>query len=202
MGRKSIADQRRTEIIQAFYRCVVAEGFSGASMRKIAAEAGLLPSSLHHYFKDRNEMVEAMVSFYTDKILNDYLTKMSREIDSRRALEKGIDFIFSTKMINRDDTGFFLECLAEARRNPSVQKILASLFKQFRASVLSHLGKHDVFAGLPENQQQAIGAMIVAIHEGAELQWFADSTSICLENLRQLTRTWIQSVLKVRENNA
>ena len=60
-GRKSIAKQRRAEICDAFLRCARREGLYRASNRKIAREAGISLSMLHHYFKSREEMIEEFV---------------------------------------------------------------------------------------------------------------------------------------------
>ena len=73
MGRKSMADENRQKIVQAFYRCVVNEGFAKTSLRKVAKEAGVLPSALHHYFKDRDEMISKTVEYFTTLLSEGFL---------------------------------------------------------------------------------------------------------------------------------
>lgn len=66
MGRKSLAPQRREQIIAAFTRCVLKYGLDGSSLERIAEEAGLKRSIIHHYIGNREEVVKALVDTITD----------------------------------------------------------------------------------------------------------------------------------------
>jgi AcrR family transcriptional regulator len=192
MGRKSIADERRTQIVQAFYHCVVKEGTAGASIRKIASEAGVSPSTLHHYFKDRDEIIEEAVVYFTDEIFNRFAEKITPHLDSEVRLSKGLEFIFSNGMINPDHTGFFLECCVAARYNTRIRDTIAQLFHRFRGAIMDHLNGMDEFSCLEEGQKKLCATMIVALHEGIELQWYADPGAICLGDALITTRALIQ----------
>ena len=78
MGRKSMADENRLKIVQAFYKCVVNEGFAKSSIRKVAKEAGVLPSTLHHYFKDRNEMIFKTVEYFTNLLSSGFASQKKK----------------------------------------------------------------------------------------------------------------------------
>jgi AcrR family transcriptional regulator len=192
MGRKSIADERRTQIVQAFYQCVVQEGAAGASIRKIASQAGVSPSTLHHYFKDRDEIIEEAVVYFTDEIFKRFAEKITPHFDAEVRLSKGLEFIFSSGMINPDHTGFFLECCVAARHNTRIRETIAHLFHRFRAAIMDHLNGMAQFACMEEGQKKICAAMIVALHEGIELQWYADPQRICLEDALNATRALIQ----------
>lgn len=197
MGRKSKADQRRTEIIEAFYHCVIEEGMAGASIRKIAARAKVQPSVLHHYFEGRDEIMEEAVIYFTDKIFEDFREQMDRpgrKPDSD--LEEGMAFIFSKGMINDEYTGFFLECCVAARQNPRVKETLADLFRRFRAAIEVQLSILPEFKNLPAERKQLLSAAIVALHEGMELQWFADPEAVRLDRALALTRELIGYVIE------
>jgi AcrR family transcriptional regulator len=192
MGRKSIADERRTQIIQAFYQCVVNEGAAGASIRKIAIEAGVSPSTLHHYFKDRDEIIEEAVVYFTDQIFKGFAEKITPQLDAAVCVSKGLEFIFSQEMINPDHTGFFLECCVAARHNTRIRETIAELFNRFRRAIMDHLNGMAPFSDLEARQKKMCTTMIVALHEGIELQWYADPEKICLEDALDTTRALIQ----------
>ncbi len=176
----------------AFYHCVIYDGMAGASIRKIAARAGVQPSVLHHYFSGRDEIIEEAVVYFTDRIFEDFRRQMARP-DSARGMdiEEGMAFIFSKGMINDDYTGFFLECCVAARHNPRVKATLADLFARFRAAIEAQLSALDGYTALPKTQRQLLSSAIVALHEGMELQWFADPDSVSLERARTLARDLI-----------
>ncbi len=187
MGRKSLADENRLKIVQAFYRCVVNEGFAKSSIRKVAREAKVLPSTLHHYFKDRNEMISETVEYFTNLLANGFISQ-NQQKDSNDRLSKGIEYIFSSAMINNEHTGFFLECMAEARHNSKVRESMAKLFCHFRAVIIEHLNNTEAFKDLDAPQKKVFASMIIAMHEGIELQWFADSDAISLEESLNFTK--------------
>lgn len=194
MGRKSIADQRRVEIINAFYRCVVNQGFAQTSIRKVAKEAGVLPSTLHHYFKDRDEMISQTVEYYTDRLSHGFVPGESRENDDDARLSGGLEYIFSAAMINPEDTGFFLECCAEARHNPKVRASIAKLFERFRENIIQHMGQTPAFEHLTDPEKKILASMIIAIHEGTELQWFADPNAVSLKGALNFTKSIIKKI--------
>lgn len=200
MGRKSIANERRDQIIEAFYRCTVSQGLAGSSIRKIAEEAKVQPSTLHHYFESRDEIIEHAVVYFTDRIFRDFNNQIQSLNSSEEKLSGGIEFIFSKGMINADYTGFFLECCVAARNNENIRKTLALLFNRFREAILDHLEQMDGFSNLSGDDKHMLSALIVALHEGIELQWFADETEIrldqALETVFQLIRFFVQEKTK------
>ncbi len=193
MGRKSKADQRRIEIIQAFFKCVEDQGIANASIRKIASAAGVQPSTLHHYFKNKEEIIEESVRVYTDRILDhfqDQLDAMVKDpsVSVKEQVDLGLAFIFSDNMINDTHTGFFLECCVAARNNLRIKSTLANLFVRFRTAIIAQLELVPGFEQLDSHKKQLLSSTIVAIHEGIELQWFADPGSVNLEKTLGVAR--------------
>ena len=195
MGRNSLAKARRSQIIQAFYRCVAAHGLAKTSMRMIAREAGVQPSALHHYFKDRDEMIEEMVDHYTNRFFYSFLEEMARYDDLKERLDKAADFLFSPAMINEEATGFFYDCCSEAKNNPRVRQSLARLFRRFRKTILEYFSDLAVQNGLNQEETQDIATLIIAVHEGVELQWHMSPEDVSLERSLLLAKRIIKTFL-------
>ncbi|SHJ19496.1 transcriptional regulator, TetR family [Desulfatibacillum alkenivorans DSM 16219] len=195
MGRISLAQTRRNQIIQAFYRCVASLGLAKTSMRAIAKEAGVQPSALHHYFKDRDEMIEEMVEFYTDRFFHVFLEEMARYDDVKERLDKAAEFLFSTSMINEEATSFFYDCCAEAKNNPRVRQSLAKLFRRFRKTILEYFSDLAIQSGLTPQETQDIATLIIAVHEGIELQWHMSPEDVSLERSLLLAKRIIKTFL-------
>ncbi len=198
MGRKSLADIRRQEIVDAFYRCVVNKGLTNASIRKIAKEAGVQPSILHHYFKDRDEMIEQMVESFADTIFENFLEEMKTYPDPDTRFFKALEFMYSPGMINEEYSGFFLECCVEARRNPRVRATMATTFERFRETIITYMKEMNILRQLPEAQKENYATVLIAIHEGLELQWYIDPGAVSLEKATVLTREVINMLLENR----
>ncbi|WP_164115738.1 TetR/AcrR family transcriptional regulator [Sphingorhabdus sp. Alg239-R122] len=61
MPRPALKKERREQILQAFERCVARYGFEGATLERIAEEAGLARALIRHNVGNRDDLVEAMV---------------------------------------------------------------------------------------------------------------------------------------------
>jgi TetR/AcrR family transcriptional repressor of bet genes len=61
MGRPSVRAKRRAEIAQAFARVLGARGEGGATIAAVAAEAGIAPGLVHHYFVSKQDLHEALL---------------------------------------------------------------------------------------------------------------------------------------------
>lgn len=60
MGRPSLADRRRAEILRAAARTVAKYGLAGSTQERIAAAAGMSRSHVRHYAGNRDELVHAL----------------------------------------------------------------------------------------------------------------------------------------------
>ena len=199
MGRKSLATQRRAQIIQAFYRCITRNGLHNASTRRIAEEAGVQPSILHHYFKDRNEMIEELVKSTVDKIAARYTTEIERHKNPKTRFNRGIDFLFGPDMINDENFGFFYDCWAQAGRNEKVRESFTMLYRRFREAMINLLVETNKSAGLSSAQVKELATMIVAIQDGVSIQWDMDRRNVDLKKMSRMTKRLIE--LYVEENS-
>jgi len=195
MGRKSLAKERRAQILDAFYRCITRDGLQRASIRKIAKEAGVQPSILHHYFKDRDEMVEELVKNTVRDISARYLSEISRYKDAKTRFAKGIGFLFGPDMISNEGFGFFYDCWAEARRNKKVHKSFAELYRRFRQGIINLLIETNKGTGLSVVQLKHLATMVVSIQDGVSIQWDMDRDNVSLREMSRLTRALIELYL-------
>jgi TetR/AcrR family transcriptional repressor of bet genes len=61
MGRPSLRSQRRAELTAAFARVLATHGSGGATIAAVAAEAGMAPGLVHHYFSDKQDLYVALL---------------------------------------------------------------------------------------------------------------------------------------------
>jgi AcrR family transcriptional regulator len=67
MGSTAIAEERRTQIIEAALRVLLREGITEATTRKITAEAGVNGATLNYYFGSKDNLLMAVL----EKILRE-----------------------------------------------------------------------------------------------------------------------------------
>lgn len=61
MPRKSLANERREQLLNAFERCIVKYGLEATSLEQVADEAGMTRSIIRHYIGNRDDLVGALV---------------------------------------------------------------------------------------------------------------------------------------------
>lgn len=62
MGRPSNREKRRRELTGAFARVLAEHGYAGATIAAVADEAGVSPGLVHHHFKNKEELLDELVS--------------------------------------------------------------------------------------------------------------------------------------------
>lgn len=201
MGRKSLAKERRAQILDAFYRCITKQGLHKASIREIAREAGVQPSILHHYFKDRDEMIEELVKDTVEKISVQYLAEIDRYKDPRVRFNKAVDFLFGPDMINKEGFGFFYDCWAEARRNRKVHGSFTKLYHRFRQAIIHILIETNKSAGLSPAELRELATIVVAIQDGVSIQWDMDQQNVSLKKMIRLTKRLIELYIEEKKNS-
>ena len=79
MGRPSLRARRRAEVARAFARVLGREGQGGATIAAVAAEAGIAPGLVHHYFDDKQDLYETL--------LGELLAEFRRRLDADPAAD-------------------------------------------------------------------------------------------------------------------
>lgn len=62
MGRPNKTEEKRTQILDAFERVILRDGYAKASQRRIAEEAQVNQPMIHHYFSGSEELLDAMLN--------------------------------------------------------------------------------------------------------------------------------------------
>src|SRR6202000_1783695 len=124
-------EEKRQEILDAARRCFVRDGFRGASIADICAEAGISPGHLYHYFPSKEAIVGAM----GQGALAEGAAQFGELMEGSHALAALATVIEHAKNRNlRGDFVLILEILTEAGRNPKLAKILQAQSRTVRGT--------------------------------------------------------------------
>lgn len=117
MGRPSVREKRRVEIVQAFARVLATHGYSGATIAAVAQEAGIAPGLVHHHFANKADMLASLLEELMDRFRR-----------RTRAVESSADPLsaYAAAAVRLDGTAdaiaarCWVGVLAEAVRDPSL----------------------------------------------------------------------------------
>lgn len=188
MGRKSLAAERRSQIVEALRRCIFRYGLQRASMKKIAGEAGLPTGLLHHYFRSRSEMIEELVRRTVDDLVAGYHAHLGSCRDPAKRFDKAIGFLFGPKAMDLANARFFYECWAETTRNPVARQAFSDLYRRSRDTLVRLLNETGLASGMSGGEVRDLASLLIAIQDGVALQCDMDSENVSANRMRRLTR--------------
>jgi AcrR family transcriptional regulator len=165
MGRKSIKDLRRQEIVKAFYKTAKVEGLHNASIAKIAEAIDVNPSLILHNFKNKDELVLALIDYILSRYQKIYTTqKDGSSIDHLREV---LNNLFSRKwnVLISDDV--YYSCYSLIFRNNVIRSKYKDLHDSLRLWLESHLVECIEEGSLQIEDPKRTANLIYTILEGA-----------------------------------
>ncbi|RLJ72769.1 TetR family transcriptional regulator [Pedobacter alluvionis] len=156
MGRKSLKETRRLEIIKVFYQVAKKEGYENTSIAKIAKVMDINPSLIIHYFETKEGLTYELIDHILDRYLLIYTLKHKGQA-SLDDLQKTIEMLFSKKWNLLFDDGLFYTFYALAFREKkiklkyklildSLRNRLALLIEQCNALCITNVDNPQVAA--------------------------------------------------------
>src|ERR1700730_2407332 len=135
-------EEKRRQILEVAECCFLRDGFRGASISDICAEAQMSPGHLYHYFKSKEAIVRDLTELHLQRVASRF-EEMTAKTNVLEAFLSEID-VWQKKKANRNPA-LLCEVVPEASRTPAIAEIL-----QRRTQAL-----RDILAGfLREGQQR------------------------------------------------
>lgn len=167
MGRKSLKDTRRKEIVKVFYKIAKKTGIENTSIAMIAKEMNINPSLIIHYFETREELTYALIDFIVDKYLLIYEQSDGAGAASRESLVAIINDLFSKKWNRLFDDGLFYSCYALTFRDKKVKQLYKRLSDTLRENLESFLRKCQATGAITIENPRITADLIYMLVDGA-----------------------------------
>ncbi|MBC9251191.1 TetR family transcriptional regulator [Pseudomonas alcaligenes] len=128
-------DAKRAELLAAAIAVIAREGYSGASMRKVAQHAGCTTGAVTYYFANKEEMVSAVAQNLFDKV--EALLEINRDqLDIKSLIHQWHQWI---SLVDPDSWLSWLQLLAHARHEPAFASVIKERYTRFRQVSISLL---------------------------------------------------------------
>jgi AcrR family transcriptional regulator len=123
---------RRRELGEALWRVVVREGIEAASVRKVAAEAGVSKGSLRHVFPSQSELLTFAMQLIIDEVRR-RVAAVDPSGDARDMVEHRLQSLLVLDPETRAVFDVWLAFAARARVDASLQPLRDQTHAQVRA---------------------------------------------------------------------
>jgi AcrR family transcriptional regulator len=182
-GRKSIAEEKRAQILDAFYNCAVRDGLDNASLRVVAEEAGTHVSVLLYYFKNRETMISELVKKRHNDILGTLQAKIENMKDPEVRVEKIINYLFSPMTQQLKGKSFSYDSCSSAHRSDTVRQTFRDQIREQRKKFMEFLAATSRFSHLSETAKIDITNLVIALVEGTFYLLDMDGENVSLKGM-------------------
>ncbi|HCF9805933.1 TetR/AcrR family transcriptional regulator [Pseudomonas aeruginosa] len=134
-------EEKRTELLLAVIAVIAQEGYAGASMRKVAQQAGCTTGAVTYYFANKEEMVTAAVQYLFDE----FDTLLDADVESFDIGELIKEWLNWTKADEPNSWLALFQLMAHARHEPAFAEVFQLRYSRFRevfSSILAQ-GQRD-----------------------------------------------------------
>jgi AcrR family transcriptional regulator len=173
MPKKVDRQERRTLIADALMRVAADQGLEAVSLRHVAAEAGVSPGMVQHYFRTRDEMMAFALAVVRDRNqirVTEAVARLGDNPSARLLLRTMIATLLPLDEHTRNDGRVALAFLAYTAVRPAAASTLREETAQmisFIASILPSLNANEAAAGLLA-LMEGLGVYLLGGHYTAE----------------------------------
>lgn len=124
VGRPSVRDERRKQIVDSFIELVAVKGLEHVSLDEVAGKAGVQRAALRHFVGNRDELTAAAIIEMTRYALVDLNTAMS--------LSELTAMLFNPERMQSLEVGELAwnELMPEAMRSSSMRAVIKQCYDQ------------------------------------------------------------------------
>ena len=118
--RRGTEAERNDLLIAAATRAFLRDGYGSTSIDKVAAEAGVSTRTIYERFKNKGDLLSAVISRLVERDMETVLaTEELDRLDPRQALT-AIGEVITGRACNPDSAALFRICAAESHRFPEL----------------------------------------------------------------------------------
>lgn len=174
---KQIASYRKRQITRAAYEIIAEKGYYNFTMMDIAKRAGVSSGLIHHYFKDKENMLVTLLREMQNNVRLSLERALEREADPKEKLGIFVDQGFNLVENEREYIYVTFDFLTQIKFNERMQRILSKLYRGYRESltlILREGKEKGIFRDVDEHYLSTIFSSILL---GLEQQYIVDNTA-------------------------
>ena len=126
---KQIASFRKRQITRAAYEIIAEKGYNNFTMMDIAKRAGVSSGLIHHYFKDKENMLVTLLREMQQNIRQSLEQSIEKVADPREKLDIFMDQAFGLVENEKEYIYITFDFLTQIKFNERMQRILSKLYR-------------------------------------------------------------------------
>lgn len=167
MARKSVAVEKRIQIVKAFCDCMVELGLDAATMGEVASRVGIDRSTMHYYYKTR----ESLVADVAKHIAQSYIDRMMAAIERLNPEDRArslVEFLFGPTFHDERQSILLDELGTLGNRQPFFFEQLRSVYLAVDTVIMGVF--KESYPHMPERERTDLVYALLAMVEGSTVQ--------------------------------
>ncbi len=192
MGVPKLVDhhERRAAVVDALLAVVRRAGMAGATVRAVAAEAGLSPGALRHYVSSQAELVELAT-----RVVSDRVTARIRDLGPARSIDELVEVLAQVVPLDeerRAETEVWLALVVESRTDERLVPLAAETHDGLRGIAESVVG--GIAPGLSSADALTEADRLHALVDGLALHGVLHPEQVTAQRARAALRAHLEEL--------
>jgi AcrR family transcriptional regulator len=183
--RRLPAITRRALIIDAARRVIAEQGLSGATVREIAAAAGVRPGTITHHFASIEELLTEVLHLESDRFGQELAAAVSARSGAMAGLRAIGDVMLADRPEVRDHWRIWLDLWARASHDAPLAGWQAERYRGSRRLVRDLIAEGVEQGELRGVDPDAAAVDVVAMVDGLAIQAFLEMGELTPETARR-----------------
>lgn len=187
-------EEQRQRIAEAMWRVILRNGMEGATVRKVAAEAGMSPGALRHYFKQQDDLL-----VYAMRLVNERVEQRIMRIvrESLPPVEKAVRLLLEVLPLDeerRAEMDVWFSFMAYVRHRPDLEGIPENRLAFLVSQVIAYLAHEGM---LQDGLDLALETeRIYAIIDGLAVHALLEPGRLRPETMERVVRTSLERLCR------
>lgn len=130
---------RRRQLIDATIAAIEENGFADATVSRISARAGVSTGVVHHYFRNKNDLLEATLRDLASTLRHEVVERLAKARTPRERVLAIIDGNLAPSLFHRAGVTAWLAFWGEAPNNPRFARIQNIIIRRLRGNLIHAL---------------------------------------------------------------
>ena len=191
---KRLSEIRRKELRQAAFAVLEREGIAGATLEKVAAQAGASKGIVLHYFRNKQELFEHAMREANAVLCQAVIARLRRAKTPMERMDAVIEGNFEEHLFQPALCHAWLSLCAEVPRDEKMARIQRVIHARMRSNLLS--GLHGL-ASPADADDIALG--VTALIDGLWLRLGLQPGSVSREQAVRQVKNYVAGRLALRE---
>jgi AcrR family transcriptional regulator len=197
MDKAKVAEERRSQILEAALRCFARQGYHRTTMDDIVEESGLSKGTLYWYYESKKKIFLSVMEKWLDEWGKSLYGSFSPQDPPAEKLRKLNQVMIRSGLELRDLLPVVMEFWSQATQDEAIKGMLRAMFEEYD-SLISGILQEGISRGeFREANVHHLASILVAAYDGLLFQWMLNPEAFPWpETATTLIETFLASMTK------